>query len=325
MSRSDHFAATAAVENHHAARPRFSFIIVSYNTLALTRAAVSSIARHAANFSHEIILVDNHSTDNSVPSLRQEFPQLKIIALEENRGFAAANNAGAKIARGEWFILMNSDTELFSDTMPLLDGLLRRHPELDVLGGQLLNSDGSLQTSVLTNYHRVRDEQRELVEVSGIVGAFMVVRCALWQKLNGMDEGFFFYGEDADFCNRAINAGAMLRWSPRFRVMHHRSGSSKKVNLRAIVELWEGHHYLWRKEMSEQEYRFKVGVEVIRFFLRVAWYFSLALLTGFLLRTFTGRLRKYTHLLKWHLRGCPQGWGLKPPKTQNGIKINRFA
>jgi hypothetical protein len=312
MSRSDHFAATAAVENHHAARPRFSFIIVSYNTLALTRAAVSSIARHAVNFSHEMILVDNHSTDNSVPSLRQEFPQLKIIALEENRGFAAANNAGAKIARGEWLILMNSDVELFADTMSSVDDLLCRHPELDVLGGQLLNPDGSLQTSVLLNYHRVRDEQRELVEVSGIVGAFMVVRRELWLKLGGMDEGFFFYGEDGDFCDRAIKAGAVLRWSPRFRVIHHRSGSSKKVNQRANVELWESQHYSWRKEMSEQEYCSNIRRWGFRFFFRVVWYLSLSLLTVFLLPSFTVRLRKYFHLLKWHLRGCPAGWGLRP-------------
>jgi GT2 family glycosyltransferase len=316
MSRSDHFATTAAVENHHAARPRFSFIIVSYNTLALTRAAVASIVRHAANFSHEIILVDNHSTDNSVPNLRQEFPQLKIIAFEENRGFAAANNAGAKIAGGEWLILMNSDAKLFVDTTSSVDDLLCRHPEIDVLGGQLLNPDGSLQTSVILNHRAFRFEElhqkEELVEVHSIIGAFMVVRRELWLKLGGMDEGFFFYGEETDFCRRATNAGAVVRWSPRFRVLHHRGGSVKEGNLRATVEFRASVHHLWRKEMSEREYRFKVGVEVIRFFLHVAWYFSLSLLTGFLLRSSTGQLRKYAYLLNWHLRGCPAGWGLRP-------------
>ncbi len=193
MSRSDHFAATAAVENHQAARPRFSFIIVSYNTLPLTRAAISSIAKYASQFPYEVILADNHSTDNSVAALRQEFADLKIITFEENRGFAAANNAGAKIADGEWLILMNSDAELFADTMSSVDDLLCRHPELDVLGGQLLNPDGSLQTSAagLLNCHRDRNEQRELITVSGIVGAFMVIHRELWRKLNGMDEGFF--------------------------------------------------------------------------------------------------------------------------------------
>ncbi len=304
MSRND----SSTAEN----RPRFSFIIVSYNTLPLTRAAVASIAKYTSQFRHEVILVDNHSTDGSVAALRREFADLKLIALEENRGFATANNAGAKVAEGDWLILMNSDAELLASTMPAVDDLLRRHPRLDVLGGQLLNPDGSRQTSVLSNYHRVRDELRELVEVSGIVGAFMVVRRELWQKLNGMDEGLFFYGEDADFCDRAINTGAVLRWSPRFRVVHHRSSSSRKVNLRATVESWEGHYYLWRKKMSEQEYRSNLRRCGFRFFFRVVWYFSLSLLTLFLLRAFTGRLGTNFYLLKWHLRGCPAGWGLRP-------------
>ena len=309
MSRTDESAA----EN----RPRFSFIIVSYNTLPLTRAAVASVLKYSSPFSHEVILVDNHSADGTVEALRQEFPDLKILALDENRGFSAANNAGAAIAQGEWLVLMNSDAELFAETMPAIDDLLQRHPQLDVLGGQLLNPDGSLQTSVLSNYHLVRDEVRELVEVSGIVGAFMVVRRELWQKLNGMDEGFFFYGEDADFCNRAIASGAMLRWSPRFKILHHRSGSSKKVNYRSFIENWEGQHYLWRKKMSPEEYRAAIHRNTSRFFWRTIWYFFLSVPTLFLLSAFRGRFLKYFHLLKWHLRGCPEGWGLRPVKSKS--------
>lgn len=305
MSKKDNPAA----EN----RPRFSFVIVSYNTLPLTRAAMTSISKFASQFPHEVILVDNHSTDGSVAALRLEFAGLKEIALEENLGFAAANNAGAKLAGGDWLILMNSDAELLADTMPAIDDLLRRNPQLDVLGGQLLNPDGSSQTSVLSDFHRVRQEQRELIEVSGIVGAFMVVRRALWQKLNGMDAGVFFYGEDLDFCERAIASGAMLRYSPRFSVVHHGGGSSNnKADLRAIVEGWQSRHYMWRKEMSEQECRSNIRRCGVRFFFRVVWYFSLSLVTGFLLRAFTGRLRKYFHLLKWHVHGCPGGWGFRP-------------
>jgi hypothetical protein len=185
------------------------------------------------------------------------------------------------------------------------------------LGGRLLNPDGSSQTSVLSNYHRVRHEQRELVEVSGIVGAFMVVRRALWQKLNGMDEGYFFYGEDLDFSVRAIAAGAMLRYSPRFSVVHHGGSSSSKADLRAIIEGWQSRHYVWRKEMSELAYRSHIRRCGVRFFFRVVWYFSLSLLTGFLLRAFTGRMRKYFHLLKWHLHGCPAGWGLRPVEEKS--------
>jgi len=292
--------------------PRFSFVIVSYNTLPLTRAAVVSISKYA--FSHEIIVVDNHSTDGTVAALRKEFADLKIIEFDENRGISVASNAGARIASGDWIIWMNSDVEIFAETMTAVDDLLRRHPELDVLGGQLINSDGSLQTSVLSNYHQVRDEQRELVEVPGVVGAFTVVRRETWEKLNGMDEGLFFYGEDSDFCNRAIASGATLRWSPRFRVMHHRSGSSKRVNLRSIVENVESDRYIWRKTMSEEEYRANIRRSGYRYFFRTIWYFVLSVLTLFLLSAFSGRFRKYFYLFRWHLCGCPPGWGLRPVK-----------
>ena len=294
--------------------PRFSFIIVSYNTLPLTRAAISSIGKHSAVFPHEVILVDNCSTDGTVAALRQEFSEVKIIELEENRGFAAANNAGAKIAAGDWLVLMNSDAALLGDTMSTVDRLLRQNPALDVLGGQLIFPDGSLQTSAAGVQKRHHDEsaQNELMSVTGIVGAFMVIRHELWRKLNGMDEGFFFYGEESDFCTRAINAGAVLRWSPRFKVVHHRSGSSKKVNLRADIEFWESQHYLWRRDMPETEYWSHLRHWTRRFFFRVAWYFTLSLLTFFLLPATTGRLRKYFHLLRWHQRGCPAGWGLRP-------------
>jgi GT2 family glycosyltransferase len=309
MSRNN----SPAAEN----RPRFSYIIVSYNTLPLTRAAVSSIVKHSSQVPHETIVVDNDSADGTVEALRREFADIKIIEMGENRGISAANNAGAKIAEGDWLVLMNSDTELLADTMTVVDDLLRKNPTLDVLGGQLIFPDGSLQNSAAGVKKNPRDqsEQPELIAVTGFVGAFMVIRHTLWRKLDGWDEGYFFYCEDSDFCTRAIHAGAVLRWSPRFRVIHHRRGSSKKINLRADVEFWESQHYEWRKKMPESEYRAEFRRWVWHFFFRVVWYFSLSLLTFFLLPAFTVRLRKYSHLLNWHLRGSPPGWGLRPVKN----------
>jgi GT2 family glycosyltransferase len=179
-----------------------------------------------------------------------------------------------------------------------------------------LNSDRSPQTSVILDHSSLRFEERhqqdELLEVPCIIGAFMVIRRELWRKLDGMDEGFFFYGEERDFCRRAAQAGAMIAWSPRFRVLHHRAGSTKGFNSRASIEHWASMHYTWRKEMPERKYRFKVRVKMLWLACRVAWYFSLALVTAFSAHAFTGRLRKYRHILKWHWRGCPPGWGLRP-------------
>lgn len=312
MSRNDY-----PMENFRAS-PRFSFIIVSYNTLALTRAAILSIGRSAQNLPHEIIIVDNHSADKSVSVLREEFPQLKIIAFEENRGYATACNAGAKQAESEWLIFLNSDAELLPDTMNILDDLLRKHPEIKFFGGQLLNFDGSLQRSVILyqkdRHFEERHQNKELMTVPGFIGAFMLVHRALWLELNGMDEGYFFYGEERDLVSRVVKTGALIHWSPQVRILHHRAGSSRKVNLKADVEFWTSLHYSLRKSMSDREYRATVRRKVIGMALRVIWYFTLALLTVFLLRAFTGRFRKYFHLLVWHLRGRPASWGLRPVK-----------
>ncbi len=127
--QTDAFNAAAAVEHSSGTGPRFSFIIVSYNTLSLTRNAIASICRYAGGAVHEIIVVDNGSTDNSVAVLRGEFPHLRLIELGCNRGFAAANNAGARVARGEWLILLNSDAELLAASLPEVDRLLTQHPQ----------------------------------------------------------------------------------------------------------------------------------------------------------------------------------------------------
>jgi len=303
-----------AVDSPAAGSQGFSFIIVSYNTLALTRAAVLSINLQAGKFPHEIILVDNHSPDGSAAVLQKEFPSLNVLALAENRGFAAANNAGARVARKDWLVLLNSDAELLADTLPVLDDLLRRHPEIDVLGGQLLNADGSLQTSANFPSRSAPNpnEPDGLRPASRIIGAFMVIRRETWQKLDGMDEGFFFYGEEFDFCHRAAQAGACLRWTPRVRVLHHGGGSSKSLHLRAAVEFYESQHYYWRKTEPGKSYDAKIRDNRRRLLLRVIWYFALSVPTLFLLPAFTGRLRKYFHLFKWYSQGCPKGWGLRP-------------
>jgi len=314
--QTDAFNAAAAVEHSSGTGPRFSFIIVSYNTLSLTRNAIASICRYAGGAVHEIIVVDNGSTDNSVAVLRGEFPHLRLIELGCNRGFAAANNAGARVARGEWLILLNSDAELLAASLPEVDRLLTQHPQIDVLGAQLLNADGSLQGSVFNERRTFRFEerhqQRELVQVLGIVGAFMVIRHALWQRLGGMDEEYFFYFEEADFCRRATDAGAVVRWSPRVRVTHHRGGSVGRSNSRAQIEYWRGKHLYWRKSRPPVAYRLLCARALLGVLFNFAGNSLLCLLALGRSRKILNRFRSYALILAWHCRGCPAGWGLRP-------------
>lgn len=303
---------------------RYSFIIVSYNTVELTLAALRSIRRLAAGFSHEVILVDNGSRDGTVGKVETDFPEVKCFVLSENRGFAAANNAGATAASGEWLVLMNSDAELLPDTMSQLDRTLEKHPETGVLGGQLLNSDDTLQSSVYVSepirHFEEAHQNEEIVKVDSVVGAFMVVRHTLWRQLNGMDEGFFFYFEESDFCWRAAQAGATVRWTPRFRVRHHGGASSGKANPKARVEYYTSLYHHWGKRMSSKLFARQRQTMTLKIASNVATNSLGCLITLFLLPSLRKRLNVYSYLLAWHWRGCPAGWGLRPKAADESLQ-----
>ncbi|MBI5384608.1 MAG: glycosyltransferase family 2 protein [Verrucomicrobia bacterium] len=294
--------------------PRYCFIVVSYNTLSLTRAALASIRQHAAGFPHEVIVADNGSSDGSASTLPQEFPQAQVLALGQNYGFAGATNRATRLACAPWLVMFNSDAELLPETMSNVEDLLARHPNIDILGGQLLNSNGSLQRSVAIERSPRRFEQQhqdiELVEVDGIVGAFMVIRHDLWRRLEGMDDGFFLYYEETDFCWRARQLGKTVHWSPRIRVLHHRGRSTGQVSLRAKVEFCRSHDRFSRKHLLPLRYWVFRVTNLASLAFNTAGNLFLCGLTLGLHPKIRSRLRWYSHLLNWRWRGCPAEWGL---------------
>ncbi len=300
--------------------PQFAFIIVSYNTLALTRAAILSIQQHAPPHSAEIIVVDNHSTDGTVETLRGEFPDVQLLAREDNAGYASACNDGAKLACASWLVLMNSDAELLPETIGEVDRLLKAHPEIKILGGQLLNTDRTLQSSVQLEKNRHRFEQRnqhvELAQVDGVVGAFMIIRHDLWRKLQGMDENFFFYFEESDFCRRARDAGAFIGWSPRIRVLHHLASSVSVAGakLRAKIEYWRSSYYYRRKHLSAWQFYRSCLHTIVRLSFNLIGHILGCIFTLGLSKRVRNRLRVYAHVMLWHLRGCPADWGFRRPQ-----------
>jgi N-acetylglucosaminyl-diphospho-decaprenol L-rhamnosyltransferase len=295
-------------------QPRFAFIIISYNTAALTRAGLASIRQFAAGIPHEVIVADNGSTDGSAFTLQQEFPEAQVLALGQNFGFAGAANRAVSLATAPWLIMFNSDAELLADTMAKLEDLLARHPKIRILGGQLLNPNGSLQRSVWTKRSSWRFEDKhqniELMEVEGIIGAFMVIHHELWQRLGGMDEDFFLYYEETDFFWRARKGGAAVHWSPHIRVLHHRGGSTDRVNLRSKVEFCRSQDRFNRKYLPPLRYWCFRTAKVASITFNAAGNFLLCGLTLGLLKKTRNRLRWYAHLLHWRLRGSPAAWGL---------------
>ncbi len=251
-----------------------SIIVVSYNTRELTLAALRSAIAQTNQATYEIIVVDNASSDGSAKAIRNEFPEARLIALNTNIGFAAANNRASVEARGEFLLLLNPDTIVLDSAIDHLLAFARREPLAKIWGGRTLFPDGSLnpsscwgcitlwnlfcRTTGLTgifkrseffNGEAYGDWQRDSVRAVDIVsGCFFLIRRDHWTKLGGFSPVFFMYGEEADLCMRARNAGAHPMMTPDATILHlggasERARTEKMIKLLAAKATLIEHHF----------------------------------------------------------------------------------
>ncbi len=222
----------------------FSIIIVHWNTLELTRRCILSIyAKNLKNY-FEIILIDNASTDESGRILYSEFPEVNYIRSEESRGFAAANNSGIALAKGEYIILLNSDTEMQShEPLAKVQQRFDDDPSLGILGAALYFPDGRLQAcgrSFLTLGRLIKQQllfvatgsiqkkKDKFFHTDYVDGAFLCITRSSLEHISPLDERYTMYAEDMEWCHRAWSAGFTVAVDPTIRILHHRGGSSKK-------------------------------------------------------------------------------------------------
>ncbi len=225
--------------------PVISFCIVSWNVRGLLTSCLNSIERYVTE-PHEIIVVDNASRDGTVEAVRQFFSQVKLIANEENLGFATANNQAFREARGEFLVLLNPDTELIDDPFPPLLDYLRQHLDCAAVGPEMLNPDRSHQQSV-RNFPRASDQlivllklrhllqgtpimrryladpgvnQRQAVDVDQIMGGAMIVPRRILTEIGDFDERYWIWFEEVDWCRRAHLQGYSIVYHPGARVVH---------------------------------------------------------------------------------------------------------
>lgn len=231
-----------------------SVIIVSWNVRELLARALASVyASWDARPGLEVIVVDNASTDGSVAMLRAEFPQVTVIANTENCGFTQGNNQGLAVAHGTQLLLLNPDTEVEGVALSTLSDYAKKNPAVGMLGPQLRNSDGSVQSSrrrfptlpvlflestwlqglapraLLHRYYVEDRPATELQAVDWITGAAMFTRREVITQVGGMDEGFFMYSEELDWCRRINAAGWDIHYLPAAHIIHHEGRSSEQV------------------------------------------------------------------------------------------------
>jgi GT2 family glycosyltransferase len=225
---------------------KLSIIMVNTNDGKFLNTSLTTLYRETKSFPFEVFLVDNASTDGSVEFVESNFPMVKIIRNGKNRGFAAANNVAMRQATGEYVLLLNPDTEILEraieKTVEFMDG----KPNIGVVGCKLVYANGTQQESVL-GYETVlntflyasflymllpksvivrekgfsRFDRTKASEVDWVIGAYFMIRKSLIDKIGMLDEQFWIYGEETDFCQRAKNAGYETWYIPHAVVVHH--------------------------------------------------------------------------------------------------------
>jgi GT2 family glycosyltransferase len=303
-----------------------SFVLVNWNTKELIVEALRSIVDTVHGYEYEIFLVDNGSKDGSPAAVREHFPQAKLILNEENQGFARAVNQALSQAGGRYVVLLNSDARFQKETVQHFIVFMEDNPDVGIAGGQLINEDGSLQNSIapfpslateLLNKRLLRTlfpryypgKEREYpisIDVDSLVGACLIVRRQAIDDVGNLDEGYFFFMEETDWCLRMRERGWRVSFVPHARILHRQGASAAMAKAEAKIEFYRSRYRLFTKwQGRRQTILLKVGL-MLRLIGEIA-------ANSFLLwkQRYRTRWRTYCRLLLWHLRSCPSHEGLR--------------
>lgn len=267
-----------------------SVIVVNWNTRDLLAACLTSLLDHPPAGPFEIWVVDNASHDGSAAMVRERFPSVRLIENAANLGFAAANNQAIRASQGRYVLLFNSDALAQPGALAAMVSFMEAHPTVGAAGPQLINGDGSFQAS----YARFPTLLSELALLAGVArwwlgpyapsprpipgepahavdwvaGAALLVRRAAIDQVGLMDEGYFLYSEETDWCWRLGHGGWPVWYLPEVQIVHQAGASSQQQSARSYGLLYQSK---------------------LRFFARhygaaAAWALRLAFLTGAALR-----------------------------------------
>ena len=256
---------------------KLSIIISSYNTSQLLQQTINSIPQ---NKDWEIIVVDNNSIDDSVQCVKTQYPHIKRISNTENKGFATANNQGIKIAKGEYVLLLNSDTKIVSDAISKLIEYIDAHPKVGAITPKIVFTNGTLdpachrgmptpwrslcyysglekifpQSKLVGGYHQAYLGYNKIHTIETTSATAMIVRKKTIDEIGLLDEQFFLYGEDLDWCKRITDAGWKIVYLPTAKVIHHKRQSGKKNQSKSTKVFAQNHFYDTMKQFYEKHY-----------------------------------------------------------------------
>lgn len=267
--------ASSPTQTSAAEAPMVSVIIVSWNARKYLEKCLRTLNETACRYPMEIIVVDNNSSDDSVACVQRDFPHVRLICKDANLGFAKANNLGIAQSRGKYLALVNSDVEVLPDCLTRLVDYCERRQDVGVAGPFVLGGDGKMQRScrgfptlwnmfcralaldvmfpkvkLFCGYMLWHWPQQEEAEVDILSGCFWLIRRDAYDKVGGLDEAFFMYAEDMDWCLRFWRAGWKLMLVPEAKAIHYGGASAANAPLRFYMEMQRADLQYWKKNHS---------------------------------------------------------------------------
>ncbi len=266
--------------------PEISFILVNWNTRDLTLQCIRSIVDDCRESAFEIIVADNASSDGSANAIETTYPNVRLLRNSENLGFARGNNEAIKSAMGDFVCLINTDVVIRPGCLPELLRYLRNHPDAGLIAPRVLNADGSVQITVakeitlfntlmraffldnlfpsLTGY-----SQRRTEPVDTVMGCFWLIRLSVIRQIGLLDDAFFFYGEDRDYCRRIREAHWKIIYHPEASIYHFSGSSSKGSPYRYSLLLEKSRILYWKKYYGPVSFQAYMMLRVVYHLIRI--------------------------------------------------------
>ena len=309
------------------AAARFTVIVVNYNGGAMMSACARSLAVSGVSPA-QIVVVDNGSRDDSLAQLELAVPGCQVIRMGCNAGFARAVNRGLSTVATEFALLFNNDARLEAGAFEALAAHFAEHPRAALVGGRLLYEDGRLQNAVAP-FPRVWDEvlpkslMRRLyparyqsrptgdqpLEVESLIGALFAVRMAAVREFGMLDEDFFFFLEETEWCQRAQTFGWQVWHLPDARAIHAQGGTAKRYNALARIEYQRSKRLYYKKTLPKL-YLLAWALLLLKAASNALFNGVLYLLGGGLSSRHRARTAVYWRVLGWYLAACPAHIGL---------------
>ncbi len=286
---------------------KLSVVIVSYNVSHYLLQCLDSLQRALRGIDGEVIVVDNHSRDNSVALVHQAHPEVKVIENLHNLGFSKANNIALRQAKGEYALLLNPDTIVADNTIRDCIAFLDLHPDAGAAGVMMLNADGTVAPesrrgvpTPLTSFYKLSGLCRMFPrsprfgryylghlpwqtpqQIDIVSGAFCMLRRSVLDKVGLLDEDYFMYGEDIDLSYRILKHGA-TNWYLPYPILHYKGESTQKSSFRYVHVFYQAMLIFFRKHFSH------LGLLVTLPIKTAIWFKALVALVAML----TNRMRR---------------------------------